>query len=540
MGHVSSLHGADGRLWIGTADEGVFVFDGAEARTEFALQPLVGSTVWAMAGSAESVLWLATAKGLYVWSAGTLTPVIPDVDARALAIARDGAQSAWCGTVGGGLYRVVLNGPEGEPLVSRIDSEQGLPSASVFSVLAVPGTADREKLWIGASRGVARYEPGHLAPALNVTRVLGRRVFTPEEIRSGFELEYPQKSLAVEVAAASTRTFPEQFQYVFTLTSAEGVLIQRKLSRDPQFLMENLKAGRYQLTAGAFTRDLVSSKPARFEFSVAPVPFPWTSAALSTLLLLALVAMTWGYRQNTRLARANATLATTNAQLAETRVQLANETEAERRRIARDLHDQTLADLRRLMMLTDRLPEARAGAGDVQPSEFRQEIESVSTEVRRICEDLSPSALANVGLAAALEWALAETAASQPDGAKFEYACSVEPGIEESISLDGDSAIQVYRIVQEALSNVSKHAAASRVNLTMSRSGADALEITLEDDGRGFDIRSAAPSGRGLSNIRSRASLIDATVEWTPRSGGGTVFRLRKHAESGRRAETSI
>jgi len=98
------------------------------------------------------------------------------------------------------------------------------------------------------------------------------------------------------------------------------------------------------------------------------------------LLALALLAMWWGYRQNRNLFGAN-------RQLADTRMQLANETETERRRIARDLHDQTLADLRRLMMLTDQLPESKNG--HVEPSAFRDEIESISTEIRRICEDLS-------------------------------------------------------------------------------------------------------------------------------------------------------
>ena len=76
---------------------------------------------------------------------------------------------------------------------------------------------------------------------------------------------------------------------------------------------------------------------------------------------------------------------------------LANEAERERSRIARDLHDQTLADLRKLMMMSDRLKPA--------DPEFRSEIEAV-TEIRRICEDLSPSVLENVGLVSALEFLL--------------------------------------------------------------------------------------------------------------------------------------
>ena len=71
---------------------------------------------------------------------------------------------------------------------------------------------------------------------------------------------------------------------------------------------------------------------------VARAPFPWTSTALGVLLLLALIALAWGYVQNRRIHRTSAELAVTNRDLAEARLQLANETEAERRRIARDPH----------------------------------------------------------------------------------------------------------------------------------------------------------------------------------------------------------
>ena len=97
--------------------------------------------------------------------------------------------------------------------------------------------------------------------------------------------------------------------------------------------------------ARAFTKDLVASAPFEFEFNVAGAPFPRTTAALSVLLAARARRPVVGLSQNQRLARTGATLTDTNRQLADARMQLANETEAERRRIARDLHDQTLADL---------------------------------------------------------------------------------------------------------------------------------------------------------------------------------------------------
>lgn len=518
---VSLYAESDRRLWIGTATAGVFVFDGASTKPAAALDPLRGAAVWSIDGSPESVLWLGTARGLYVLRADHLAQLIGDTDAR--SVVATAPNLAWCATAGSGLHRILLDDAAGV-VTTRRDVEQGLPSEQVFTVLVARG---QPAIWIGTNRGLARYEPGEVAPLIFPARVMGKRLFSNDETRAGLSLEYPQNSLAIDVAATSSRSFPEQFQYAFAVLDATGRRIRQKLSRDSQLVTEGLRAGRYRVEARAFTSDLMASEPFVIEFTVARPPFPWTSTALSVLLLLALVAVWWGYRQNRRMARTNAALESANQQLAETRLQLANETEAERRRIARDLHDQTLADLRRLMMMSDQLPANHHAA--VEPSRFRQEVENVSGEIRRICEDLSPSALVNVGLAAALEWALTNGVAQLPDEQKFAYEFECEDGLDDKHAFKSAIQIQIFRIIQEAVNNVCRHAAATRVRLRATIAADGGLLIELEDDGRGFDpARAGGKSGRGLTNIRSRASLIDAEADWQPRPEGGTVFTLRK------------
>jgi signal transduction histidine kinase/ligand-binding sensor domain-containing protein len=547
---VVSLHAEKDRLWIGTAQAGVFSFDGKRVAVDHAFDELIGRSVWSIEGTTDGVLWLATERGLYALKSGRLQQVVEDLDARCVVAATDSNSdnAVWCATVGGGVYKVLpgnepRNAPGSGPgsagilpasapnwksvLTSRVDTEQGLPSQNSFTVMSIPGTSRDAGLWIGTNRGVAHYQPGLVAPVLNVTRVMGKRIYGAEELPPGLKLEYPQNSLAIDVAANSSRTFAEQFQYAFTVRSRAGEVVREKLSHDSQLLVENLRPGSYEVEARAYTRDLIASDPIRFEFAVAGAPFPWTSTTLSVLLLLALAAMWWGYRQNKRLAG-------TNIALAETRMQLANETETERRRIARDLHDQTLADLRRLMLLTDQLPPGSMSEnsnGHVDASKLRVEIESVSTEIRRICEDLSPSALANVGLAAALEWALADAAGHQPPEKRFDYEFVTDTGVEERLRLDPASQIQIYRIVQEAISNVCRHSGATQVRLNLSIENAGELLIELEDNGGGFDLNKLAKKGRGLTNIRSRASVIEASVTWSARPACGTLFTLQKSVE---------
>ncbi|HKQ08482.1 MAG TPA: two-component regulator propeller domain-containing protein [Blastocatellia bacterium] len=518
---VSLYAEGDRRLWIGTATAGVFVFDGASTRAADGLDGLRGAAVWAIDGAPDRVLWVATARGLFALRDGKLTALINDTDAR--GVVATAPNLAWCATADKGLYRVLLDDAAGV-ITGRRDVEQGLPSEQVFAILA---PRDQPTVWVGTNRGLARFEPNTVAPLVFPARVLGKRLFSNEEVRAGLSLEYPQNSLAIDMAASSSRSFPEQFQYAFAVVDDAGRALRQKLSRDSQLLLEGLRAGRYRVEARAFTNDLMASEPFVIEFTVTRAPFPWASAALAFLLLLALVAVGWGYRQNRRMRRTNTALESTNLQLAETRLQIANETEAERRRIARDLHDQTLADLRRLLMMSDQLPAN--GHATAEPLRFRQEIENLSGEIRRICEDLSPSALANVGLAAALEWALTNGVAQLPDEQKFAYEFQCEDGLDDKHHLKSAVQIQIFRIVQEAVNNVCRHAAATRVSLRASIDAGGALLIELADDGHGFDAsQTNGRRGRGLANIGSRASLIDAEVSWTPRAEGGTCFTLRK------------
>jgi ligand-binding sensor domain-containing protein/two-component sensor histidine kinase len=522
-----------GRLWIGTALSGVFVFDNREVRTVPALEKLKGSAVWSIDDGGNDYLWFASARGLYLYHAGELKEVVQGFDARSVIATTNDSSSAsvWCATAGGGLLRVLMNDQLGA-VVSRLDAEQGLPSQSVFAVLPVLSENTDATLLIGTNRGVARYSPGKRPPVLTPTRIIGQRIHQLDELRTGLNLEYPQNSLLLDVTATSSRTYPEQFQYAFLLYDAVGRVIKQKFSHDAQFTMESLKPGNYKVAVRAFSKDLVASEPLAFEFKVAGAPFPRTTALLSVLLVLALVALWWGYRQNRSLARTGKALKDTNRQLADARMQLANETEAERRRISRDLHDQTLADLRHLLMLTDQLPtdgNSASEASPATPAVFRSEIESISNEIRRICEDLSPSVLENVGFSAALEWALSNAVTHSPPERKFEYEFVADEGLDERINFSRATQMQIYRIVQEAVSNLARHAAATRARLVVKTSDEGEFRLTLEDDGRDFDPKTRKTrQGRGLANIRARASLIEAEVNWKNRKGGGTQFTLCK------------
>lgn len=527
-----------GRLVIGTATAGVVFWDGKAAQSEPALEKLKDEAVWSLLTDSGG-LWIASGRGLYFFKDGQLREMAPGVHARSLFLSADNSRAGqvWCATVGNGLLRVSLDEQFGA-IISRFDIEQGLPSQRVFAVVSTRGENGSEQVIAATNRGVVRYRSGRVTPTVLPARVIGQRIHEASELSQPLHLDYPQNSLLLDVVAISSRTFPGQFQYAFALYDNTGKIIRQKLAHDSQFPMEQLSPGQYKVVARAFTKDLTPAVPLSFEFTVARAPFPWTSTALAVLLLLALIALVWGYAQNRRIHRTSAELAGANRELADARLRLANETEAERRRIARDLHDQTLADLRHLALLVDQLPvntaAVRPNRAPSAPNALRAEIESISHEVRRICEDLSPSALENVGLSAALQFALAHAVEQAAPECKFEYDFVCDDAIEEKLHLSQSTQIQIYRIAQEALSNICRHANAKRVKMSAGIVAGNQFELQIEDDGRGYDEADARKnSGRGVANIRTRASMIDAEVAWAKRNGGGTVFQLRRVEKSG-------
>ena len=218
----------------------------------------------------------------------------------------------------------------------------------------------------------------------------------------------------------------------------------------------------------------------------------------------------------------------TREQLIEGLLQFVTLVESERKLLAADLHDQTLSDLRELARLARRLfdkPE------DAMTQEVRNGlakliygVETAMDEVRRAMENLSPSALDTLGLVPAIESCL--TLASQKSERPFltRFACPVRV---DNINMTETEQLLLYRIVQEALNNISKHAAARFVEIVIMREG-ESLLIRVSDDGRGMTVSSDLRRARGIENMRYRARLIGADLTWLKATGRrGTVVEVR-------------
>jgi signal transduction histidine kinase/ligand-binding sensor domain-containing protein len=492
---VSSVFGGGDKLWIGTSGHGLFSFDGKAAKLEAGPDVLKSGTIWNMFQSQpEAALFIAGQHGVFSFHNGNVEQIIAAEDVRDV-VEIDG--QIWAATTTRGLLHARHDDRFGW-LVSSIGFEQGLPSEKAFSI-----RPSGSELIIATNRGIVTYRPGTVPPKLIPARILSQRMHDVSELRSTIELDYPQNSLLVEVAGQSSRTFPEEFQYSFLLKNSRGDIIDSRFSNDPQYAPTDLSPGDYSFESVAYDRDLLSSEPLAIRFSIGKAPFPWTATALSILLAIALVALIWAIVERRHIVQRN-------RELAAARSDLANEAERERGRIARELHDQTLADLRNLMMKSDRLSPANP--------EFRTEIESVSTEIRRICEDLSPSVLENVGLVAALEFLL--------DRSIENHRFSTTEDADENIKFPLTVQLHIYRIAQEILTNIVSHSNADLVEMSVEVFDNEQFLLTIRDNGTSFQPDTSISKGRGITNIRSRASIINAKIAWQERPEGGNIFSL--------------
>lgn len=198
-----------------------------------------------------------------------------------------------------------------------------------------------------------------------------------------------------------------------------------------------------------------------------------------------------------------------------------------RRRVARDLHDEISQSLTAALVQVDTVEAFLQQAPDQASAPIaglRTTLSRLHEEVQRVLLDLRPVLLEQKGLMAALAWY--GKARLQPLGCAVHLAGgSCAPDLPEAVKLT------LYRIGQESLSNVARHAAARNVWIELHCTGAELL-LTVRDDGRGFDASTVSPDGSalrglGLLGVQERAWLLDGKVKFTSTPGNGATVEVR-------------
>ncbi len=223
-----------------------------------------------------------------------------------------------------------------------------------------------------------------------------------------------------------------------------------------------------------------------------------------------------------RLVEALATRASTAVNLSQrvnrdTVHQVVAAQEQERRRLARELHDETGQALTSILLGLKPLEQTASDeASQAAVAALRELVVATLRDVRRLAVELRPAALDDFGLEPALERLVAT----------FQEHARVGVDLESNLGeerLPTDVETTIYRIVQEALSNVVKHADASRLSILLTRKSGSVL-LVIEDDGRGFDVSVARGDAFGLVGMRERVALVGGRFTVESEASAGTTL----------------
>ncbi len=223
--------------------------------------------------------------------------------------------------------------------------------------------------------------------------------------------------------------------------------------------------------------------------------------------------------------QAEQTIAENAERLARLSRQLLAAQETERRRVAHELHDE-IGQLLTVVKLDLQTVLRQPGTTALAPAlkEGMESIDRVVAQVRDLSLDLRPSMLDDLGLVPTLRWYVQRQA--QRLGAGIEVALSLPPALPR---LPGEIETACFRVAQEALTNTTRHAGATRIEVTLAAGERD-LELTVHDNGSGFDagaVRRRTAGGFGLLGMQERAELTGGQLTIISAPGQGTTVRAR-------------
>jgi signal transduction histidine kinase len=206
--------------------------------------------------------------------------------------------------------------------------------------------------------------------------------------------------------------------------------------------------------------------------------------------------------------------------------QLLRSREEERSRLARELHDGPLQTLIGMNMQLGVLQRSISYRDNGALQELRTEVRNLLEDLRRVCSELRPPMLDALGLGAALRALTEEWSQQHGIGIRLDL-----PKDANLRSLPGEKAVNLFRVTQEALTNIARHAGAEKVVIVMKTDG-DAHELSIQDDGCGFHVPAmlhdlAANNHFGLVGIRERVELIGGSLAIKSEPGEGTLVQVR-------------
>ncbi len=552
----------DGSVWAGTLNGGVSEFKDGHFTTYTTTNGLASNTISAILETRDGGMWFATPGGLTSlangqWKTYSTVDGLPASEVDCLF--EDSSGTVWIGTAGGlaflasnrfrapreapGMLREqvagmaedksgsfwiatsdhVLRVPRDKLLsgvvkavdVRAYDQADGLESTGGVKRNRSVVSDSAGRIWFSLSRGLSVVDASQIThtsvPALphieaitadNITADLSGPVRIPASPRR-IAIEYTGLSLAV----------PGRVRFRYLLENFDSNWSQPVAAREA--IYTNLGPGSYRFRLVASNSDGLWNEAGAFvDFSIAPAYYQTTwFLSLSTATLIAAI---WAaHRVRLRIVEKH------GQEIAALNERLMKAQEQERIRIAGELHDGVIQNMSAATLMLGTAKRGIQDSSDAKATidKVQQILIQAGTEIRQLSHDLHPPLLQDAGLPKAVHAYCEQFSAA----CGIPVACEVD---ERVADLSRVTALALFRIVQEALGNAAKHAAAKGIVVRLNRSDS-VVSLSVTDDGRGFDrTRLAGGGGLGLVLMRERASQLNGTFEVESARERGTTIRV--------------
>jgi signal transduction histidine kinase/streptogramin lyase len=528
-------------LWIGSPRGGgvAYLMDGQIERSYTTADGLGEGRISHLRVDREGALWASTEGGLSRIKDGHVATLSTKNGLPCHAVhwsAEDADHSVWL-YLECALVRVAASemsawiaDPKRSVGVTLLDSSDGVAAKRVlFGGLSALVTESLDgKLWFGVQNGVSVIDPRHLLfnklpPPVHIERVIADRK-TYWQNWSGDVSSSPPKlpplvrDLTIDYTALSL-IVPERVHFRFKLEGQDRDW--REVVNGRQVQYSNLRPGNYRFRVTACNNSGLWNEEGTFlDLSIAPAY--WQTNWFRGLCVLALLGMLWTvYRLRVRVLEERQTvLERHQGEISALNERLMKAQEEERIRIAGELHDGVLQQITSLAIelatATLALPPDSEPKAEVR--EVEKKLIQVGVEIRQLSHELHPATLQEAGLPAALSSYCEEFSSLR--GIPISY--KADDSVEE---LSPGTALCIYRIAQEALGNVAKHAQAKQVQVRLTRSD-NRVCLVVSDDGVGFNPDgSGKAGGLGLINMRERVRQLNGTFEFESQPGRGTTVK---------------
>jgi len=381
------------------------------------------------------------------------------------------------------------------------------------------------RLWFVTGEGVQVVDPRHLPfnklpPPVHIEQITSDHKIWWQNLwtaaSSNLRLPRLTRDLEIDYTALSLIA-PEKARFKYKLEGYDRDW--QAAGNRRQAFYTNLSPRNYRFrVSGCNNSGVWNDAGASFDFSVAPAYYQTTW--FRGLCVGAILAIIWAvYRLRVRvLEERHSILERHQGEISALNERLMKAHEEERMRIAGELHDGVLQQITsftlRLGTATLKLP------ADSEPKkrikELQKELIQMGTEIRHLSHELHPALLQESGLPAALSSYCEEFSKVR----SIPVSCEMDESVDE---LSPGAALCLYRIAQEALGNVAKHAKATEVKVRLSRANGNVC-LSVSDDGLGFN-RDEKAGGLGLINMRERVHQLHGTFEFHSEPGRGTKLR---------------